>query len=194
MTRLELEHIIRAGAAIAEDSHLVIVGSQAILGQYPDAPVELLISMEADVYPKHVPENAIVIDGAIGELSMFHTTFGYYAHGVTPETATLPRGWQERIIPVCNVNTRGFTGECLEANDLAVSKLAAGREKDLAFVQILLTEHLADDALLRARIDEVPDISEESRQSMRQRLQRALSSRKERLPPSSHEKPTRPRA
>ena len=185
MTRLELEHIIRAGAAIAEDSHLIVVGSQSILGQYPDAPAGLRVSMEADVYPKHVPANAIVIDGAIGERSLFHETFGYYAHGVDPETATLPRGWKERVIPICNANTRGLTGECLEANDLAVSKLAAGREKDLAFVRLLLAERMADLPVLRRRLDEVPDLPPERRQIMHGRLQRASASRKETPPKPS---------
>ena len=122
MNRLALEHIIRASAGIADDTHIVVVGSQAILGQYPEAPAELLVSIGADVYPKHDPDSSIVIDGAIGELSMFHQTFGYYAHGVGADTAVLPEGWQERVIAVRNENTRGYTGECLEAHDLAVSK------------------------------------------------------------------------
>jgi hypothetical protein len=33
------------------------------------------------------------LDGAIGELSVFHQSFGYYAHGVDDTTATLPAGW-----------------------------------------------------------------------------------------------------
>ena len=32
------------------------IGSQAILGSFPNAPEILLISMEADVYPKNRPE------------------------------------------------------------------------------------------------------------------------------------------
>ena len=50
MTRQELEHIIRAAADVTNEKELIIIGSQAILGQYPNAPEELLISMEADVY------------------------------------------------------------------------------------------------------------------------------------------------
>ena len=46
MTRTQLEHIIRAACSIAEDSELVIIGSQAVLGQFPDAPAELLTSTE----------------------------------------------------------------------------------------------------------------------------------------------------
>jgi hypothetical protein len=30
--------------------------------------------MEADIYPKDAPDRSIVIDGAIGELSLFHET------------------------------------------------------------------------------------------------------------------------
>lgn len=98
MTRQQLEHIIRAASMIADDDELVIIGSQSVLGQYPRAPPELLRSMEADVFPKNKPERWDVIDGSIGELSPFHETFGYYAQGVGPETATLPPGWQDRLV------------------------------------------------------------------------------------------------
>ncbi len=92
MNRDELEHIIRAAATIADDDEFIVIGSQAILGQFPDAPEELRISNEADVWPRTHPERWELIDGAIGELSMFHDTFGYYAQGVGPETAVLPAG------------------------------------------------------------------------------------------------------
>ena len=48
MTREQLEHVIRAAAAIAGVQDIVVVGSQSILGMYPDAPKELLVSQEAD--------------------------------------------------------------------------------------------------------------------------------------------------
>jgi hypothetical protein len=80
VTREQLEHIIRAAAATADAREVVVIGSQSILGSYPRAPAELTKSMEADVFPKDSPERSIVIDGAIGEESIFHQTFGYYAH------------------------------------------------------------------------------------------------------------------
>ena len=112
----------------------MVIGSQAILGACPDAPEELLRSMEADVYPLDAPEKSDLIDGCIGELSPFHETFGYYAHGVDPGTATLPKAWRTRLVPVGNENTGGTVGWCLAPVDLAVSKLAAAREKDVKFV------------------------------------------------------------
>ena len=82
MRRSELEHLIRASGEIAADDEIIIIGSQAILGLFPDAPVRLLSSMEADVYPKNHPEKADEVDGAIGEGSSFHELHGYYAQGV----------------------------------------------------------------------------------------------------------------
>ena len=99
MKRADLEHVIRAAAAIVEDD-IVVVGSQAILGQFPDAPDSLLFSQEADVYPRSNPERAIEIDGALGDGSQFHATNGYYAHGVGPATAKGPAGWEKRLVPV----------------------------------------------------------------------------------------------
>lgn len=151
MTRLQLEHVIRAAAQIADDDEIIIIGSQAILGKYPSAPAELLRSMEADVYPKNRPDRADLIDGTIGELSPFHETFGYYAQGVGEETATLPRGWKERLVPVRNANTRDATGWCLEPHDLVLSKVVAWREKDREFVEAALRHGLVSADVLRER-------------------------------------------
>jgi hypothetical protein len=61
MTRQQLEHIIRASAQIADDDDIVVIGSQAVLGQYPAAPADLRASVEADVYPPNHPERAPTI-------------------------------------------------------------------------------------------------------------------------------------
>src|SRR6185437_13092208 len=105
MTRSGLERIIRAAGAIAKDGEIVVIGSQAILGEYPDAPPALLASMEAGVFPLNHPERADRIEGAIGEGSRFHEEFGYYAQAVSASTATLPKGWRRRLVRVHNQNT-----------------------------------------------------------------------------------------
>lgn len=152
MQRHELEHILRACAGITGRDRFVVVGSQAVLGQFPDAPAELLVSREVDVYCPGDPEATDLIDGTIGEMSPFDHTFQYYAHGVGPETAVLPSGWEDRVVPVHSEFTGGATGYCLEVHDLAVSKLVAGREKDLAFVESLGRHHLISTATLRERL------------------------------------------
>jgi len=142
MNRAELEHIIRAASAITDQADIVVIGSQSILGQFPDAHPDLLVSMEADVFPLHRSDLSTQVDGAIGEQSIFHETFGYYAHGVDETTAVLPTGWEQRLVPIHNPNTGGATGWCLDVHDLAASKLVAGREKDLDFLRILLSQDM----------------------------------------------------
>ncbi len=157
MTREQLEHVIRAAARIADATEIVVVGSQALLGEFPAAPAELLESMEADVYPRDHPERADLIDGAIGELSPFHETHGYYAHGVGPETATLPAGWEDRLVPL---PAEGAVGLCLEIHDLVLSKYAAGREKDRDFVRAAIRHRMADREVLAGRLETMPLASE----------------------------------
>ncbi len=128
--------------------------------------------MEADVYPLNAAERSILIDGAIGERSVFHLTFGYYAHGVAEDTAILPRGWKERLVPISNENTRGCTGWCLEVNDLAVSKMAAGRSKDIEFVAALFGESIADREIVSQRLREVDWNSDEDRDAVVARFAR----------------------
>jgi hypothetical protein len=142
MTREELEHAIRAACDAVGDNEVWVFGSQSILAQHPDAPEALRFSMEVDVDPKNRPDEVDTIDGALGEGSQFHDTHGFYVHGVSVETAILPRGGEGRTRPIRNENTLNRTGHCLEAHDLAASKLAAWRDKDREFVRILLREGL----------------------------------------------------
>ena len=172
MTRLQLEHLIRAVASVADDDEIIIIGSQAVLGQFPSAPAELLVSMEADLYPLHHPDRGDLIDGSIGEGSPFHDTYGYYGQGVDATTAVLPAGWRERLIALRNANTRGATGWCLEVHDLIVSKLVAGREKDLAFARAALKHGLASLNVLRDRASTLP-VSDDVRRLVLERLERA---------------------
>lgn len=152
MRRSDLEHLIRAAGRIAGERELVIIGSQSVLGQFPDAPVALLMSMEVDLYPLLRPELADKVDGAIGEGSVFHQTHGYYAQGVGPETATLPAGWRRRLVRVDNPNTNGYAGLCLEVHDLAISKYVAGREKDREFTRELARHGMTERKLLLKRL------------------------------------------
>jgi hypothetical protein len=68
MERRQLEHIIRAAAGITGADEFVVIGSQAILGQFPDAPAELLVSHEADLFTLRNPDDSDLIDGSIGEI------------------------------------------------------------------------------------------------------------------------------
>jgi len=138
MTREQLEHIIRASADITQQYEFMILGSQAILGADPNPPAVFTVSMEADIYPLGAPHLADQIEGAIGEFSDFHNTYGYYAEGFDPAVAVLPSDWMTRVHKIQNANTNGFAGYCLDALDLFLAKAVAGREKDREFCIALL--------------------------------------------------------
>lgn len=85
MKRQEFEHVIRAAADIVKDE-IVVVGSQAVLAHHPDAPDELLMSHEVDLFPRNAPERSDQIDGAIGDGSLFHDTYDYYRSRCLPRS------------------------------------------------------------------------------------------------------------
>jgi hypothetical protein len=153
MKRDDLEHVLRAAGAITGVSTWVIVGSQAILGSVPNAPAELLVSQEVDLYAPADEAASDLVDGSIGEKSPFHESFGYYAHGVGQETAILPSRWRERAITVQTPFTGGAIGICPEPADLAISKLAAWRGS----VRILLQREIVSVDHILARLGELDE-------------------------------------
>ena len=170
MTREQLEHIIRASGAIADVSDIVVIGSQAVLGEFPDAPPEILISNEADVFPRDHPERSDMIDGTIGDGSPFLKSFGYYAHGIGESTAVLPAGWRERLVLVSGENTRFVRGWCLEIHDLTIAKYAAGREKDLDFTAVVVRHAMVNRATLAERLAVTP-VDPQARVRIAQRIE-----------------------
>lgn len=152
MNREQLEHAIRAACEVSGDNELYIFGSQAILGQFPQADEKLTRSIEVDASPKNKPDSVDKIDGALGENSPFHQTHGFYVHGVSIETASLPDGWKERTNKVHDYMDENKIGWCIEAHDLAASKLIAYRPKDISFVRTLLVEDLVSTETLEERI------------------------------------------
>ena len=157
MKRSELAHILRAASAITSTTDILIVGSQSILGSFDedDLPDEAVGSIEADVafLGEGAADKALAVDGAIGEDSGFHQMYGYYAQGVEIDgLVVLPAGWQDRIVTWQSWSSEPGRALCLERHDLAISKLAAHREKDLDFVYALIEAGMLDPAVLLERL------------------------------------------
>jgi hypothetical protein len=159
MTREQLEHILRAASQIATERDVLVIDSQSLLGSFAEdsLPHEATASMEADVafFDDPGDAKADLVDGAIGELSGFHETFGIYAQGVSVTTAVLPARWQERVVPFATPGTAPGRGLCLDPHDCVISKLVANREKDLAFANALVREGLIDLDILADRLETV---------------------------------------
>ncbi|MDP9346960.1 MAG: hypothetical protein M3P44_14855 [Actinomycetota bacterium] len=164
MRREEFEHVIAAAANVIGQDEFVVIGSQAILGTHPVPPAPMLTSMEADIYPLHDPAKAADIDGALGDGSQFQRTFGYYAHGVGPETVKAPEGWRDRLVAVA-VPARVGSGRapvawCLEVHDLVLSKCAAGRDRDWAYAREALRASIVRGDVLLERVALLPVVDE----------------------------------
>jgi hypothetical protein len=170
MRRDQLEHLLRAAGTILRDDQVIVIGSQSILGSFDedDLPAEIMLSIEADFVPVRDVDNekSDLIDGAIGEDSMFHETHGIYAQGVDERTATLPSGWRDRLIRYQNANTDGVVGLCLEPHDLCLAKLIANRPKDTRFVRALIDAGIVFVPTLASRLSET-ECSERQRDVVR---------------------------
>jgi hypothetical protein len=156
--RAELEHLVRAACELTGDDEIIVIGSQAIHASIPEEklPSPTTLSNEADLWPigaqdEHDPRVA-QIEGALGEDSPFHRTHRVYGDGVDATTATLPPGWEARLVRFESVNTNGKVGLCLERHDLCIAKLVAGRPKDLAFIDSLLQAHRLNEVTLVERL------------------------------------------
>jgi hypothetical protein len=169
MRRDQLEHAVRAARQIIGQPAVVVVGSQAILGSFPeeDLPPEATMSMEIDLLPltedgEETTRLADLIEGVAGEWSPFEEQHGFSIDGVDWETAVLPDGWRDRLVKVQNTNTAApagtpqYIGWCLDKEDLCIAKLCAFREKDRNFVAALLDAGLVDAELIAERLLTVP--------------------------------------
>ena len=159
MNRDQLAHVVRAAATVVGVDDVIVIGSQAILATVDDVelPYEVTRSIEADIAVDHEissislgvdrSELALLIAGALGEGSMFHATYGYYAEGVEMEVAVLAEGWRERLVPLISESVAGVkVGWCLSASDVWISKAAAGRTKDAEYCRALAVASLVDRA------------------------------------------------
>lgn len=160
MNKEQFEHTVRAAGAILGENEVLIIGSQAIHASINFELPEAERSIEVDISRLDDEDGtwADLIDGSIGELSVFQDTFGYYAQGVTPQTATLPSGWRKRLVPYLTPGTNGVTARCLEPNDLWISKAIAGRPKDREFCKALVDQNLVEEKTLRRRLKKVADL------------------------------------
>jgi hypothetical protein len=167
-TEEDLQRVVRALAREFETDTVFIIGSQAILMSWTDAPGALRASPEIDAYPANarlweiaegdkgdgIPREASEhIDGLFGSGSTFHRTHGFFIDGTDENTAKLPEGWNSRaIVRRLDVDGRMVKAVAPAPEDLLVSKLARLDDKDKAFVQAYHGSRPLDIALIEQRI------------------------------------------
>jgi hypothetical protein len=170
MRRDQLGHAIRTACPIIGQPEVMVVGSQSILGTFPEdqLPADATMSVEIDILPiaddnAETVRLADLIEGVAGEFSAFEELHGFSIDGVDLRTSALPTGWRDRLVKVQNANTASPDGEpqyvgwCLDREDLCVAKLCAFREKDQNFVAALLRSTLVDGETILTRLTTVDE-------------------------------------
>lgn len=154
MKKRQVDHVLRAAGRITGENQFIIIGSQSLHGKYPDLPDDIFMSAEVDLFARRNPVRTDLLN-VIGQDSPFHENFGYYADPVDISTATLPEGWQSRLIKLPPGDTEGVSGLCLDPHDLAIAKYVASREKDRVFT----TELVCRDIVSKERLIELIELT-----------------------------------
>jgi hypothetical protein len=155
MKKQQLDHVLRAAGRITGERQFIIIGSQSLHGKHPDVADEILKSAEVDLIAGKQSTRTEWLN-AIGYLSPFHESFGYYADPVDLTSAALAQGWKQRLVTLPAGDTEGVRGLCLEPHDLAIAKYVASREKDLIFNRELARRGLIAERRLLELVDETP--------------------------------------
>ena len=168
MKKQQVDHVLRAAGRITGDKQFIIIGSQALHGTHPDLADEILQSLEVDLIASEHSDRTEWLN-AIGHLSHFQESFGYYADPVDERTATLPEGWKSRLVQLPPGDTEGVKGLCLEPHDLAIAKYVASREKDRIFTRELARRGITSEERLRALLEQTP-VDGQLRERIRERI------------------------
>jgi hypothetical protein len=165
----DLERTVRAIATEFQTDTVFIIGSQAILAGWPDAPPALTGSPEIDAFPENAriwevsekakhpdaaPEASEHINALFGEGSQFHITHGFFIDGVDDTTAKLPSDWRSRAITrkVSMIGGRVVTAIAPSPEDIVVSKLARLDDKDRDYVKAFHAVRPLDPDVIAKRI------------------------------------------
>jgi hypothetical protein len=152
LKKSHIEHVLRAAVEITKCKEFVIIGSGALIATAKNLPATLMSTDEVDIYvvdtnnPEEMQE---LIEAHLGSDSQFAKTYKYHADAVGMETAIMPMDWSDRAIklnllidPTIKIST-----PC--SDDLALSKLCAWREKDVAWLKECVRLRLIDTAAMR---------------------------------------------
>ena len=100
MTRSRLLDLLRRAVGLSAGQRLILAGSQAFYAAAPSAPELVARSEEADLLLVGAERSLFLrLEEALGMESPYLQETGVFAHPVGLGTITVPRGWEERLIP-----------------------------------------------------------------------------------------------
>ena len=149
MKREDLRRLFARARALSGEGDYVVLGSLSALGYAGEVPARMAISLDVDAYGKSDPGRIFELAPALGQGSPFEAEHGYYLDPISPHVATLPQGWQERLVRI--ELELGLAAWFLEPNDAAVSKYARMEPRDREWIRAGLRAGILSLPILDAR-------------------------------------------
>jgi hypothetical protein len=147
--REDLRRLFVAARDICGETDYVVFGSLAVLGFSGEVPPRMAASIDVDAFTKGDPGRVFDLVPALGQGSQFEAAHGYYLDAISPQVATLPAGWPERLTRI-QLDAE-LAAWFLEPNDAAVSKYARMEPRDREWIRPGLRAGILSVALLDAR-------------------------------------------
>ena len=137
----------------------------------------MALSVDVDAYGKNDPAAHLRPRPGLGQGSAFEAAHGYYLDPISPRIATLPDGWEERLVRI--ELEPGLAAWFLEPNDAAVSKYARMEPRDREWIRAGLEAAILSLPIIESRFAQTTflDAAESARARKALRPRPCLASR-----------------
>ena len=149
MKREDLRRLFAQARERTGEPDYVVLGSLSALGYTGDVPPRMAMSLDVDAYGKSDPSRVFELAAALGQGSPFEAEHGYYLDPISPSIATLPEGWEARLVRI--ELEPGLAAWFLEPNDAAVSKYARMEPRDREWIRAGLQARILSLPIVEAR-------------------------------------------
>lgn len=150
MRREDLRRLFAQARSLTGETDYVVLGSLAALGYAGEMPPRMAMSLDVDAYGKSDPGRIFELAPALGQGSTFEAEHGYYLDPISPRIATLPGGWEERLVRI--ELEPGLAAWFLEPNDAAVSKYARMEPRDREWIRAGLESAILSLPIIESRL------------------------------------------
>ena len=149
MKRDDLRRLFAQARKLSGESDYVVFGSLAALGYAGEVPPRMAMSVDVDAFGKSDPPRIFDLAPVLGQGSAFEAEHGYYLDPISPRLATLPQGWEQRLVRI--ELEAGLAAWFLEPNDAAVSKYARMEPRDREWIRAGLKAGILSLPIIEAR-------------------------------------------
>jgi hypothetical protein len=149
VTRDDVRRLFACARELCGETDYVVFGSLAVLGYAGKVPARMAASLDVDAFSKTVPGRIFDLASALGQGSPFEAEHGYYLDPLSPSIATLPSGWEQRLLRI--QLEPELVAWFLEPNDAAVSKYARMEPRDREWIRPGLRSGILSWGIIEAR-------------------------------------------